>query len=120
MNPRPAVAAGLLVGCLLACLLSSCGGVGSSRDDDCVSSYEPVASASSWPALKDAMLAYDERGRVASLRTQARGKDVGAGDEDAMRVVDLLDRRGRRLTQVDVWRTDGGGWRAGVWSQCID
>lgn len=70
--------------------------------------------------LKDAMLSYDERGPVASLRTQARGHDVGAGDQDAVRVVDLLNRNGRRLAQADVWRTEAGAWRAGVWSQCID
>ena len=52
----------------------------------------------------------------------ARGDDVGAGsgDEDVVRVVDLLDRRGRRLVQVDVWQTDAGAWRAGVWGQCTD
>jgi hypothetical protein len=65
-------------------------------------------------------LGYKERGPVASLRTQARGHDVGAGDQDAVRVVDLLTTKGRRLVQVDVWRTEAGGWRAGVWSQCTD
>ena len=85
-----------------------------------MSHYEPVASASSWGGLKDAMLGYQERGEVASLRTQARGQDVGAGDQSAVRVVDLLDRSGKRLAQADVWRTDEGAWRAGVWSQCTD
>jgi hypothetical protein len=54
------------------------------------------------------------------VRTQAVGHDVGAGNQDAVRVVDLLNRQGRRLAQADVWRTEAGGWRAGVWSQCID
>jgi hypothetical protein len=85
-----------------------------------VSSYDSVASASTWAGLKDAMLGNPEWGRVASVRTQARGDDVGAGDEDVVRVVDLLDRKGRRLVQVDVWRSDAGAWRAGVWAQCID
>jgi outer membrane biogenesis lipoprotein LolB len=105
---------------ILACLLlGACAG---STDDgiDCTSHYAPVASAPSWSALKKAMLTYDERGRVASVRTQERGVDVGAGDQQAVRVVDLLDRNGRRVVQVDVWRTDTGGWRAGAWSQCID
>lgn len=104
----------------LACgSLSGC--AGSSGDDgNCVSHYEPVASAPTWAALKEAMLGYKGRGRVASLRTQARGDDVGVGDEDAVRVVDLLNRNGRRLVQVDVWRTEAGAWRAGVWNQCID
>ena len=53
-----------------------------------------VASAPTWEGSKDAMLGYEERGRVASLRTQARGDDVGAGDQDAVRVVDLLNRNG--------------------------
>jgi len=87
---------------------------------DCTSSYEPVASAPTFSGLRAAMLAYSERGHVAALRTQARGVDVGAGDQDAVRVMDLLNRRGKRIVQVDVWRTEDGGWRAGVWNQCID
>ncbi|MDO9496850.1 MAG: hypothetical protein Q7J48_14190 [Nocardioides sp.] len=107
----------------LACgMLSACEGttVSDSGGGDCVSHYEPVAEAATWRDLKDAMLDYKERGRVTSVRTQARGDDVGAGDENAVRVVDLLNKDGRRLVQVDVWRTDAGTWRAGVWSQCID
>lgn len=102
----------------------TCGTLGGCADTtpsgDCLSHYDPVARAATWAGLKDAMLDYQERGRVASVRTQARGADVGAGDEDAVRVVDLLDRRGRRLAQVEVWRTQQGAWRAGVWEQCID
>jgi hypothetical protein len=99
-------------------ILSGC--AGSTEGGDCVSHYDPVASAPTWAGLKDAMLGYKERGIVDSVRTQARGDDVGAGDQDAVRVVDLLNRNGRRLVQVDVWRTDAGAWRAGVWKQCID
>ncbi|QIK66262.1 hypothetical protein G7072_07795 [Nocardioides sp. HDW12B] len=67
------------------------------------------------------MLAYDDgRGPVASVRVQERGHDLGYSDEDVVRVVDLLDRKGRRMVQVDVWRTPDSGWRAGVWMQCID
>jgi hypothetical protein len=108
---------------IFACaLLSACTGgtTGSTEGGDCVSHYEPVARASTWNALKEAMLHYTDRGPVASVRTQAVGHRVGAGNQDAVRVVDLLNRHGRRLVQVDVWRTQGGGWRAGVWSQCID
>jgi hypothetical protein len=104
--------AALVCGLLNACVSDSGGG-------DCVSHYDPVADAATWRDLKDAMLA-TERGRVASVRIQGRGDDVGAGDVNAVRVVDLLDKDGRRLVQVDVWRTDAGTWRAGVWSQCID
>ena len=105
---------------VLACgILSACGG--GTDGGDCVSSYDSVASASTWDGLKEAMLGYSERGlRVVSVRTQARGDDVGAGDEKAVRVVDLLNQNGRRVVQVDVWRTDTGAWRAGVWNQCID
>jgi hypothetical protein len=99
-------------------LLSAC--AGTTGGGDCLSYYNPVASAPTWEGLKAAMLDYKERGRVASVRTQARGHDVGAGDQAAVRVVDLLNRNGRRLVQVDVWRTDAGAWRAGLWSQCID
>jgi hypothetical protein len=104
----------LACGTLSACAGDTHGGV------DCESHYDPVASALTWDGLKDAMLGYNERGRVVSVRTQARGHDVGAGDRNAVRVVDLLNRNGRRLVQVDVWRTEAGAWRAGVWSQCID
>lgn len=106
----------------LACgLLTGCGATnGTTEGGDCVSHYEPVASARSWAGLKEAMVRQTQWGPVASVRTQARGHDVGAGDQDAVRVVDLLNRNGRRLAQADVWRTDSGAWRAGVWSQCID
>jgi hypothetical protein len=116
MGMTASVRTGLAV---LACgILSAC--AGTTEGGDCVSHYDPVASAPTWDGLKDAMLGYEERGRVASLRTQARGDDVGPGDRDAVRVVDLLNRNGRRVVQVDVWRTEAGAWRAGVWSQCID
>lgn len=106
---------------LLFCVLSACAGItGTTAGGACTSHYRVVASAPTWHALRDAMGAYQERGDVASLRTQARGYDVGVGDQEAVRVVDLLNRRGRRLVQVEVWRTDRGGWRAGVWGQCID
>ncbi|WP_137291816.1 hypothetical protein [Nocardioides dongxiaopingii] len=105
----------------LSCwVLGGCGATGSSSDEDCESSYESVADGATWGDLEDAMLDYDGQGRVVSVRTQARGRDVGAGDEDAVRVVDLLDRRGSRVLQVEVWRTEAGAWRAGAWRQCID
>ena len=55
----------------------------------------------------DVLAGVDDRGHV----------DLGAGGDLGE---PLLDRKGRRLAQVDVWRTDAGGWRAGAWSQCID
>ena len=108
----------------LACgALSACAGPtdGHTADGaDCVSHYAYVASASTWTGLRHAMLRYSEWGAVAAVRTQAQGEDVGAGNQPAVRVVDLLDRSGQRLVQVDVWRTNTGAWRAGVWNQCID
>lgn len=116
MGVRSSVRIGLAV---VACgILSAC--AGTTDGGDCVSYYDSVASAPTWGALKDAMMENTEWGRVASIRTQARGHDVGAGDQDAVRVVDLLNRNGRRLVQVDVWRTDAGAWSAGAWNQCID
>jgi len=117
MGMTASVRMGLAV---LACgILSACAGT-TGGGGDCVSHYDSVASAPTWDGLKDAMLGHKDWGRVVSVRTQARGDDVGAGDQDAVRVVDLLNRKGRRLVQVDVWRTDRGAWRAGVWNQCID
>ena len=105
---------------VIACgILSACASTPEGAGD-CVSHYDSVASAPTWTGLKDAMLGQTEWGHVASVRTQARGNDVGAGDQEAVRVVDLLDRNGRRVVQVDVWRTDRGGWRAGARNQCID
>ena len=107
---------------LLAATLSGCGddqAVGSSGGD-CVSYYEPVASAPSWSQLRTAMLEYAEMGRVGSVRVQARGSDLGYGDEDVLRIVDLVGNKGQRLVQIDVWRTEDGGWRSGIWKQCID
>lgn len=117
MGMTASVRVGLAV---LTCgIANACAGT-TEGGGDCASQYDSVASAPTWDGLKDAMLGYKERGNVASLRTQARGDNVGGGDQDAVRVVDLLNRNGRRLVQVDVWRTDAGARRAGVWSQCID
>ena len=107
----------------LACgALSACAGPTEGRTadgGDCVSHYAYLASASTWTGLRRAMLRNGEWGDVAAVRTQAQGEDVGAGNQPAVRVVDLLDRSGQRLVQVDVWRTNTGAWRAGVWNQCI-
>ena len=88
--------------------------------EPCVSDYEVLASAPTWNGLESELLDSGARGRVASVRVVERGVDVGTGDQKAVRVVDLLDRRDRRLAQAEVWRDDAGGWRAGLWMQCID
>ena len=72
MGMRATVRLGLAV--LAGGLLSAC--AGTTEGGDCLSHYNPVASAPTWEGLKDAMLGYQERGRVASLRTQARGHAV--------------------------------------------
>jgi hypothetical protein len=106
----------LACGTLSACAGDTNGGV------DCASRPEPVASASTWDGLKDAMLDYTGRGRVASVRTQARGEGarhaLHVSDRHVRRVVDLLNRNGRLLVQVVVRRTDAGSWRADILSQC--
>lgn len=117
MLSRPACIAAL------ACaLLSACGAGTTTRDvsGDCESHYDSVASAATWKDLQDEIKERAEWGPVASLRTQSSGHGIGAGDEEVVRVVDLLDRNGRRLVQVEVWRTSDRRWRAGVWKQCID
>lgn len=116
MRPRP------LLLLLLLPLLAGCLSVDSSVDSGCTSSYRQITDADSWSALRAAMIGHDDgRGRTASLRVQDRGHDLAPSHgEDVVRVVDLLDRRGRRLVQVDVWRTENGGWAAGAWQQCID
>ena len=108
----------LVCGTLSACASDTNGGV------DCASRPDPVASASTWDGLKDAMLDYTERGRLVSVRTQARGESardaLHVSDRHVMRVVDLLSRNGRLLVQVEIRRTDAGVWRADVLSQCTD
>jgi hypothetical protein len=114
------------VSVLVCASLSGCsesdGGLESadSGGDDCVSFYESVAQGATWPDLHDAIMRSTKFGHVASVRTQARGHDVGAGAHPAVRVIDLLNRKEHRLVQADVWRTNTGAWAAGVWNQCID
>ncbi|WP_325472359.1 hypothetical protein [Nocardioides sp.] len=110
----------LVLGVLVCGLLGGCTTVGTIEGDDCVSHHEPVAAAATWEDLEQEMLRGTQWARpVAEVRTQPRGPGVGAGEE-VVRIVDLLDRRGRRLVQVDVWRTESGGWGAGVWRKCIE
>ena len=110
------------LGAVVGLGLGACAGSPESGlDGDCVSRYSSVGRGHTWPELRSAMLDNTDWGRVASLRTQERGPGVvGAGRDDVVRVVDLLSSKGRRLAQADVWRTDAGAWRAGVWSQCTD
>lgn len=110
-------------------VLSACGSgeytppPGIAMGGDCVSHYQPVVSAPTWKDLKDAMLGgLAMRGRVAASVqvVSAGGEVVARGDQDVVRVVDLLGPNGHRLAQAEVWRTDSGSWRAGVWGQCFD
>jgi hypothetical protein len=113
----------ILVAAVATLALASCTSVDSSVDSGCTSSHLRVARADTWTELREAMTAYDAgRGRTTGIRVQERGHDLSPdhGGVDVVRVVDLLDRRDRRLLQVDVWRTDDGGWAAGAWQQCID
>lgn len=104
---------------LLLCLSTACSA--DSGEPGCESRYLDVVSASTWTELRDTMLAYDGERAVASVRIQALGDDLVPGrGQKVKKVVDLLDRRGRRVAQVDVWQTPEGGWGAGRWGQCID
>lgn len=87
----------------------------------CRSHYSSVVDARTWHALAAGLRGSTRWGEVTRVRVQARGSDVGAGDRPAVRVVDLVDQRGHRLVQADVWRTsETPSWHAGVWMQCID
>jgi hypothetical protein len=120
MSVTASVRIGLAVlafGTLSACASDTGGGA------DCTSRPNPVATASTWEGLKAAMLDYTERGRIGSLRTQARGESARHalhGDRQVRRVVDLLDQNGRRLEQVAVRRTGPGHWRADALAECTD
>ena len=104
---------------LLLLALTACGTtVGSSADPGCRSGYGSVATAQTWPALRRGVVADDSWGEVASVRL--RRHDGGAQDVRTERFADLLDRRGERVAQADVWRTRDGRWRLGVWGQCTD
>ena len=70
----------LCCGHLSACAHAAEGGGGIAEGDDgeCVSHYSSLARAATWHGLRDAMLASQEWGRVASRRTQARGDQIDA------------------------------------------
>lgn len=104
-----------------ALVVSACASTGSTAgDSDCVSRYTDVLLAPTWADLRQEMVR-GGGGPVAAVRIQEQGDDlVGGRDQEVVRVVDLLDHDGHRVSQVDVWRTGDGGWGAGAWSQCID
>jgi len=110
------------VALLVSLLVSGCSSTetGTGNGGDCESFYSDVTEAATWTALKDALLAADSWPRATSVRVQDRGTDIGVGNEDVVRVVDLLNANGRRVIQLEVWRTADGGWSAGAWNQCID
>ncbi len=98
---------------LCAPLLVACssGSTGTTPGGDCTSHYEYVVRAPTWEAMKD-QLAHDTVPRGRSIRIQGRDGDK--------RIVDILDRRHRRVIQVEAWQVDHGSWKAGAWAQCID
>ncbi|MEI2809847.1 MAG: hypothetical protein V9F00_06500 [Nocardioides sp.] len=103
---------------VLATTLAGCSG--EQNGGDCRSQYITLASAETWKQLQDQLVGSVVEGQdVASVRTQARGPDVGAGDRPVIRVIDLLTMQGSRIVQADVYREDSQ-LTAGVWSQCID
>lgn len=115
---RASHAPGLLALALAAgAVVSGCDNTGV---EDCVSRYETLATAPTWGELRSELLRYRDRRQVVSVRTVERGDDVGVGNQKTERIVDLLDRRDRRVAQVEVWRSESGEWRAGEWLQCVD
>lgn len=82
----------------------------------CESHYEDVVVADSRRALERDLVSDVPGGR---LRIQGRGP--AAGDRSiSADIVDVLNKRGGRVMQVDVFRQPDGRWFAGQWSQCID
>jgi hypothetical protein len=104
---------------LLVLVLASC----STREGDagpsgCTSRYEDVALASTRPKL-DAKLISNVQLAVAQLRVQGSGTASGASHQPA-EFVDLLDARGRRIVQVEVFQLDDAEWVPGQRVQRID
>lgn len=98
----------------IALLPAFVGCAGSSSDDgDCTSHYEPVAQAPTKASLKHTLL-HDVDPRVRSLKV------IDEDPSDDKVIVNLLNRRGRVVMSLDVWRREDGTWTAEQWSQCID
>jgi len=93
-------------------LLAACQSDNSGGEDDCTSHYDMLASAPSLRAL-EAKLRARVLPSVRDIRLQGMS-------EDGKRVVDLLNAKGHRVLQIEVWRRADGSWVAGEWLQCID
>ena len=108
----------VLAAAALACAACSADEGVSSSPGDCTSHYEDVAQAGSRPRL-DAQLTSEVDPAVVRLRVQGTAKATG-DDHQPAEIVDLLNTRGRRVMQVEVFRLADGQWYAGRWAQCID
>ena len=91
-----------------------------SPDADCNSGYHRVATAQNWPQLAHKLQTTTTIfGQADGVRTVQHGNDItGAGGHRVERVVDLLNRRGHRLIQLEVWRDDGHTWQASYFAAC--
>lgn len=87
-------------------------------DGDCESHYADVAQAGSRNRL-DAELTSEADPSVVRLRVQGTSPATGDPHQPA-EIVDLLNARGRRVMQVEVFPLADGQWYAGRWAQCID
>lgn len=104
-------------GTLAACASVTAG----TTHSPCRSHYSGVVDGRTWRELAAVLRGSTRWGEVTRIRIQAQGRDIGAGNRPAVRVVDLVDGRGQRLVQADVWRTpEAPYWHAGVWLQCTD
>lgn len=100
----------IVVLAVLLPLLSGCLGT---IESHCTSHYERVVDAPTKAALRKALLE-DVSPRVRSLRQF----DKDTSDDKVF--VNLLNRKGRVVMSLEMWRRDDGTWTAQQWSQCID
>ncbi len=84
----------------------------------CDSGYHLVATAPTWRRLADELADYEDQGHVAGVRTVERGNLTDSTGHHVDRYVDLVDRRGRRVLQVEVWRERDHTWRASYFLAC--
>jgi hypothetical protein len=90
----------------------------SGHDGDCESHYADLAQAGSRHRL-DAQLISEVDPAVVRLRLQGTGSASGDEHQPAD-FVDLLNARGRRVMQIEVFQLAEGDWYAGQWLQCTD
>jgi hypothetical protein len=115
---RSLLCAFFLVAVLASCSTDDHEGVSTGGEDDCESHYQDLAEATSRERL-DAKLVSGVDPSVVKVRVQGRTSATGA-DHQPAEIVDLLNAKGRRVMQIEVFQIAGGRWYAGQWLQCTD